>query len=297
MTLPLPSISLVTVNRDYAQYLAATLDSVLDQQYPFLEYIVLDGGSTDGSVDLIRARADRLAHWSSGPDAGQVHALNAGLRRCTGDIVGWLNSDDLHLPHTLATIGRHFAENPSTDWICAPCETIDAQSCPIGLTPVSPDRSPVAFAEGLFFPQPSTFWRRRLHDSVGWLDPRLTLTFDQEFWTRLALAGARLEVLSTPLSQERLHDARKTANPGMQIVHERIYIAARHLAAFPAAPAARLRSVIRTHERRLLRSAYPDHSPTLAAWLDLVCRHPDLLRDRATWGLLARQLKHRKTGG
>lgn len=287
----LPRISLVTVNFNYGRYLGQTLDSVLSQGYPDLEYLVLDGGSTDSSVAEIEARADRLAYWHSRPDAGQAAALNEGLRRCSGEVVGFLNSDDLHLPDTLHTVGRFFAEHPYVHWLGAPCETIDGEGRPLGLTTVSPLGDPVTWVEGLYFPQPSAFWRRSLHAQVGWFEPHLSLCFDQEFWARLALAGHTPVVLSRPLSRERLHDTRKTADPGPRLVHERLYIAAKFLGQLPPAAARRLRRMMHRHERNLLRAPFHlSPAPSGADLARLVWQHPDLLRDRATWGLLRRHL-------
>lgn len=289
---PLPRISLVTVNYNYGGYLGETLDSVLNQRYPGLEYIVIDGASTDGSVAEIRARADRLAYWESEPDAGQTHALNKGLRRCTGEIVGFLNSDDLHRPDTLRLVGEYFAAHPAATWLGAPCETIDAAGRPLDLTTVSPGRDLPAWIDGLHFPQPSSFWRRSLHETVGWFDQRLSLCFDQEFWARLVLAGNTPAVLAEPLSRERLHDARKTAAPGAPLLHERLYIAAKFLNRVSPEMARRIRHTMRRQERNLLRMQFQqDGRPdwrTIARW---IWNHPDLLRDRSVWGLLRRQLR------
>ncbi|HVU25335.1 MAG TPA: glycosyltransferase family 2 protein [Opitutus sp.] len=291
----LPKISLVTTNFNYGRFLEATLRSVLDQAYANLEYIVIDGGSTDDSVPIIKRYADRLAYWESLPDAGQAHALNKGLRRCTGEIVGFLNSDDLHRPDTLARVARLFASGDVT-WIGGPSELLDAGGRLTGVSPMSPPSTTLQWINGLRFPQPSSFWRRRLVDELGLFEEHLYFCFDQEYWARLAVAGHRPVIAAQPLSRERAHPAQKTANPSSRYIHERLFIAHKFLNQLPAADAAALRHAIRSHERTLIRAPfYRTPPPPFFDVLGLVLRHPDLLRDRLTWGLLKQTLFTRRT--
>jgi len=291
----LPKISLVTTNYNYGHFLEATIRSVLDQGYPNLEYIVIDGGSTDDSVRIIERYAPRLAHWESAADAGQAHALNKGLRRCTGDIVGFLNSDDLHLPNTLAQVARMFADDDVT-WIGGPSEALDAVGRPTGLNRVSSPSATLRWVTGLWFPQPSSFWRRRLVDELGLFEEHLYFCFDQEYWARLAVAGHRPVIAPEPLSGERAHPGQKTANPSSRYVLERLFIAHKFLARLAPADAAALRRIIRRYERTLLRDPfYQKPAPPLSTLFRTLLHHPDLLRDRQTWGLLKQTLLSRKS--
>ena len=113
-----PKLSIVTPSFDQGKFLEETILSVLDQNYPNLEYIIIDGGSTDESVEVIKRYEKHLAYWISEKDRGQVHAINKGIERTTGDIFGFLNSDDLYLPGTFATVTEHFDNHPESEWVC-----------------------------------------------------------------------------------------------------------------------------------------------------------------------------------
>src|SRR5438132_9480052 len=113
-----PKISIVTPSFDQGRFIEETIRSVLDQNYPNLEYLIIDGGSTDQTIDIIRKYEKQLSYWESEKDRGQVHAINKGLARATGGICAFLNSHDVYLPGTLATVAKYFDEHPKAEWIC-----------------------------------------------------------------------------------------------------------------------------------------------------------------------------------
>ncbi len=121
----LPTISVMMPSYNHGAFLQAAINSVLSQRYPKLEFMIFDGGSTDGSAGIIQSYADRLAYWISQSDGGQVNALNQGLARATGDVIGWLNSDDLYTDGTLARVGRYFAEHPDIMLLHGDCLMVD----------------------------------------------------------------------------------------------------------------------------------------------------------------------------
>lgn len=215
-------ISLATPSLNQGRFLDAAMRSVLDQGYPDLEYVVVDGGSTDGSQEIIGRHADRLAHWYSGPDGGQYAALNDAFGRTRGEIMGWINADDLHMPWTLSVVAEIFAAFPEVRWITAAHQLLCDGSGRVVGNARSWGYSRTAFLHGDNLPRPgglasgwvqqeSTFWRRSLWDEVGGLDPSYRLAGDFDLWCRF-FAKADLWSVMTPLAAFRLHGDQRSAH-------------------------------------------------------------------------------------
>jgi glycosyltransferase involved in cell wall biosynthesis len=181
----LPVISVVTPSFNQAAFIRRTIQSVLDQAYPRLEYIILDGGSTDGSVDVIRQFASRLAYWTSEPDGGQSSAINAGWGRSTGDILAWLNSDDYYLPGTLHAIGEYVRTHPEVGMVYGTCRMVDPAGRPLG-TMGRPFDMQQVIRGNLMIPQPSTFISKELWEKVGPIDETLNYSMDFDYFIRAA---------------------------------------------------------------------------------------------------------------
>lgn len=229
-----PRISIVTPSFNQVQFIERTLRSVLDQEGDFdLEYCVLDGGSTDGTLDILRRFEDRLT-WTSGPDKGQTDAINKGLRAATGDIVGWVNSDDILMPGALAKVAAAFASNPQAEWVHGRCEIIDINDQPIRrwISRYKHFRARRHSFENLltenYVSQMTAFWRRRAHDHVGYLDESLKLAFDYEFWLRLAKRGDPVYVGDT-IACFRWYETSKSGANFKRQFEEDAEIAARHV--------------------------------------------------------------------
>jgi len=169
-----------------ARYLEATIRSVLDQEYPNLEYIIIDGGSDDGSVELIKEYSDRLAYWISEPDEGQTDALIKGFDRATGDVMAWLNSDDLYYTHTLYEVAETFVRNPQWQVVYGDGLWIDAKGRPIEPKKEIGFNRFIWLYDHNYIPQPATFWRRGIYEQVGGLSAEWNLAMDADLWIRFA---------------------------------------------------------------------------------------------------------------
>lgn len=197
-------ISLITPSFNQGPFIGQTIESVLQQRGDFeLEYLVLDGGSTDGTLKILRGYGKRLC-WTSEPDGGQVDALNKGLRAASGDIVGWLNSDDLLAPDALQRVAVAFASQPALEWLYGGCDIIDARNRAIRRWITAYKNwycwhySYTRLLTENFISQMTVFWQRRTLDEIGYLDPMLKLAFDYDLWLRL---GRRSEPFYIPERQ------------------------------------------------------------------------------------------------
>ncbi len=182
----LPRISIITPSYNQAAYLEQTIQSVLGQGYPDLEYIIVDGGSTDGSVEIIRKYADRLAWWVSEKDRGQAEAVNKGLRRASGEIIGWLNSDDLYQDGALTGAAAAFQARPEVGLVFSDVESIDAAGRRINVMRFGAWglRELMCFR---IISEPGVFFRRSLLEKAGDLDLSYHYLLDHHLWLRLGL--------------------------------------------------------------------------------------------------------------
>ena len=210
---PWPKISIVTPSFNQGEFLEATIESVLSQNYPNLEYIIIDGGSRDGSVAIIKKYEKHLAYWVSESDRGQSHAINKGFAMATGDVLAYLNSDDLYEPDALRLVGKAFAGDENRMWVAGSGRYIDSAD---RLLYVLEPQTPATLGEYLAvrggMAQPSSFWRKSLWENTGGaLREHLHYCMDEDLWIRFALAGARPHVLPDILSVRRIHDQAKTS--------------------------------------------------------------------------------------
>ena len=222
-----PLISIVTPSFNQGRYLGETLDSILGQGYPSLDYIVMDGGSTDQSVEVIRARQQRLAFWQSEPDHGQAAALNQGFGRARGIIFGWLNSDDLHMPGTLRTVANALAGCADEAVVLyGGCELFrDTGSIIERRSAVGFDRIRLQTTD--FLDQPSVFFTRTAWERVGPLDESLHYAFDWDWFLRAAKV-CRFIQCDQVLSRYRIHSQHKTGTGGLRRWEEMSEVVRRH---------------------------------------------------------------------
>lgn len=205
-----PKISIVTPSFGQGVFIERTLTSVLEQDYPNLEYVVKDGGSTDSTVEILEKHSARLTGWTSKKDGGQSNAINLGFAECTGEIMGWLNSDDLLLPHTLHTVAHYFERHPDVDVVYGNRLLIDVHDQEIGrwIMPGHDNRA-LSFAD--YIPQETLFWRRRIWDKAGGqIDESFQFAMDWDLLVRFRDAGANFAHIPQFLGAFRIHEAQKT---------------------------------------------------------------------------------------
>ena len=189
-------VSIITPSYNQAAYLEQTLISVLEQDYPRLEYFVVDGASTDGSVEVIRKYADKLTWWVSEKDSGQADAINKGLARATGEIVAWLNSDDYYLPGAILGAVKAFHENPDVVLVYGNMLAVDEHGDTINMLKYNQ----LTLEDLLCFQiigQPAVFFRREAYERAGRLDPSYHYFLDHHLWLRIALQGQILHMDET----------------------------------------------------------------------------------------------------
>ena len=218
--------SIVTPSFNQAQYLERTLRSVLDQNYPRIEYLVLDGGSTDGSPEIIRRHETRLAYWTSAPDAGQAAAINSGWRRARGDVLAWINSDDYYLPGALSTVAEELQRRPSALMVYGQCLVVDQDGRSLGKMGGPFDLTRLLLV-GNMISQPATFIRRQALELAGPLDENLRYAMDYDFFIRVARLASPVFV-EVPLASYTMHPLAKTVHDRARARAETYAVAGRY---------------------------------------------------------------------
>ena len=215
-------ISIITPSYNQAEFLESTIQSVLSQTGVDLEYIVVDGGSTDGSKEIIEKYSDRIAWWCSERDGGQYKAINKGFERATGDILAWLNSSDMYLPWTLNTVSRIFSNYPEVEWLAANHKLCIGEENQFAGYQKMPGYSRNAFLKGMhgsreipsFIQQESCFWRRSLWEKIGGKIPdTYKYAADFHLWA-LMFEHSHLTGLECPLAAFRFHDEQRSKIDG-----------------------------------------------------------------------------------
>jgi glycosyltransferase involved in cell wall biosynthesis len=227
-----PKISIITPSFNQANFIRFTIDSVLGQDYPNLEYLVIDGGSTDGTIEILKQYSGRI-RWISERDRGQSDAINKGLRLASGDILAFLNSDDLYEPGALKKVGKFFAQHPEAKWVTGKCYTIDQsgrKSRPwitlyknVWLT-LNLRRALLVLN---FISQPATFWRKEITDQIGYLDESLFYVLDYEYWLRI-LKVASLFFIPSYLASFRYYPTSKSGSTASAQFQEQYQVAQKY---------------------------------------------------------------------
>lgn len=228
----LPSITVITPSFNQAHFIERTIRSVLDQGYPQLQYVVMDGGSTDGTIEILKRYGDRLS-WVSERDAGQADAINKGIGRATGEIIAYLNSDDVYEAGALWRVAEGFAARTGAQWLTGRCRIIDEHDREV--------RRPITAYKNLLLDhysyslllvtnpvsQPATFWRRSVVEEFGPFDKNEHLVMDYEYWLRIG-RKYRPVVLKEYLAGFRVYATSKTSSSFLTTFRREMIIARRY---------------------------------------------------------------------
>lgn len=296
-----PKISIVTPSRNQGEYIEETIRSVLLQGYPNLEYIVIDGGSTDGSVDIIKKYEPWIAYWESEPDRGQAHAINKGFERAAGDLLSWLNSDDVLLPGALAAVANFWVQQPD-DIVLGDMEVFhDGQGDyrRVHFSSVTLAKLMQPWSSMPVWNQPGTFVPRALHCAVDELDEGLHYAFDWDWICRL-VQQAGVRHLDRSVVRFRLHDESKTSVDVPGMAHETLTVLSRHWHAVKQPSLSSIRSAYHLHMAAVHLGQHREH---VRYWsrlkgirhlLEAIALKPRLVLDRNCRLLCRRSLTPRQ---
>lgn len=221
-----PLVTIITPSFNQAPYLEETINSVLGQTYPHIEYLIMDGGSSDGSVEIIKRYQNKLAYWVSEKDRGQTDAINKGFARAKGEVLAWINSDDTLLPNAVEEAVCFLNENPDIGLVYGDTHYIDEHSKVIGRFPAAQTDLTRLRRGYVHIPQQASFFRKSIWDQIGPLDPDFFFAMDYDLWVRIA-GKAEIRYLPRWWANFRLHRGAKSIDaddrcwPEMLKVHYR----------------------------------------------------------------------------
>jgi glycosyltransferase involved in cell wall biosynthesis len=223
----LPLVTIVTPSLNQGRFIEETILSVLNQDYPHIEYIIMDGGSTDQTLGILGKYKDRIT-WYSEKDKGQSHAINKGLRLAKGDILAYLNSDDTYLPGAITRAVRYLtAENPDSSFVYGEGYYITAEGTRTGRYPTEPFDFQ-RLAEICFISQPATFWKRDVIETIGLFDENLHYSMDYDYWIRVAKQYGTLGYLNEYLANSRMYKETKTMSKRVEAHEESLNVIRNH---------------------------------------------------------------------
>jgi len=280
-------LSIVTPSFNQGRFLEETILSVLNQGYEPLEYIIIDGGSTDESVEVIKRYEEHLSFWVSEKDRGQVHAINKGLEKVTGDVFAFINSDDVYFPGAFRAAMNYFANHPDCKWVCGDTVMFGAGHETEIIRSVVPKTAAHCLCWAYKAAQPGHFWKTDIVRSG--FQEHWNYDFDHDLYIRLLLAGHTCEYLPLPIAGYRLHEVSKTVAEGHRQIEEFDQIAEHYESQLQGSDKRWCKAT------RYLRLSYAASEAGRRAegarWLmKALAVHPEGLKNRPFWGCLRRLL-------
>jgi glycosyltransferase involved in cell wall biosynthesis len=228
-----PQISVITPSFNQSAFIQRTIDSVLEQNYPNIQYIVIDGKSSDGTIEILESYGKQF-EWISEEDNGQSHALNKGLKMTTGEIIAFINSDDYYEPGAFLKVANYFEQNPQAYWLTGRCRTVDEQGIEIRKAITAYKNFWLNFCSYRvlqvlnYISQPATFWRREVIDLVPEFDEELSYAMDYDFWLRVG-QEFDLHVIPEYLANFRIHSTSKAGASASAQFDSGLLIARRYI--------------------------------------------------------------------
>lgn len=219
----IPKLSVVTPSFNQADFIEETIRSVLLQDYPNIEYIVIDGGSTDGSVDIIKKYEKWLDYWVSEPDNGQSHAINKGWNQSSGEILAWLNSDDVYQPGAFSQAAAYLTKHQTVGMVYGNCDIIDRTGTTTGHCPSMAFDLKALACNQWFISQPATFFRKTAVEKAGKIDESLHLVMDWEFFLRIAFNDI-VNYLPVDIAKFRVWEDAKTSSQSIRSAREKLLV-------------------------------------------------------------------------
>lgn len=295
-------ISIITPSFNQGIYLEETISSVLGQRYPNLEYLVIDGGSTDETLTILDKYGKLLHYWTSEQDRGQSHAINKGLSHATGDILGYLNSDDLLLPGALAYVEDFFKTHRNEYWLCGGVIEFGDNGYPTSLLY---SRIPSSIAAHLITPyhfwQQGIFWKREIYEKLGGFDERFHYAMDHEYWTRMLVSGYRPYFTDQPLGAMRMHQTSKSYSQKDRFDAEISRVLKKYAPHLPEKEKPELQRLRRRRiARHILKHAtgtadMPSSRSVLGQLIHSFCIYPKCVFERNTWGVIRFMFTDKRT--
>lgn len=293
-----PRISIVTPSYNQGQFIEETIRSVLLQGYPDLEYIIVDGGSSDATVDILKKYKDWLTYWVSEPDDGQADAINKGLDKASGVVFGFLNSDDSYQESILTTVAESYCRSAIKERYCGAFSVINFNEQDEAI--IRPDHD-LAFerwiTHSVSLHQPGVFWATNLLNSVGGFDKKYRYAFDRKFFIQLVMMGVKFAFHDDVIAARfRIHSASKTFQEEMNgcgFKREFAELSSEILCAAPLEYRYRYRSYQRQNYMSHALSGekgVPDFRKGLLSYFNVLVRYPDAVASRFFWGMLLRYI-------